>query len=300
MNDRIGLLQRGEVGNGVGPQAECDGRVRRSRRSERRTRCPPVPRNAASCVRTNPARPVSTRRSRRPCPMARDGARSVGDAAMAEREQPVHHAARDEPTGDCPQRPERQGVVDVVDQLGAAVGNRRHAVGVHPALERAGHLDVLELHAIDETAMHRFPSDFNSPRRISIVRRLPSAMPPWRDRTRRCSQGGASRSKAPGRTCQANRVAGGSVEDRVFLVGRHGVRSDAGWVGSRSVQARIGGCILSQASSARCSWSSCNGPSRRSDVPAARGDHTVPASRKCHSYELDPVRRAHTCCSTRS
>ena len=48
-----------------------------------------------------------------------------------------------------------------------------------------------------------------------IVSRLPSLMPPWRETTRRCSQGGARRSKAPGRVCQANRAgAGVSMTDR--------------------------------------------------------------------------------------
>ena len=48
-------------------------------------------------------------------------ARQVGcDAAMAERERPVHQAARHQPTGDGADRPERERIVHLVDQLGAS------------------------------------------------------------------------------------------------------------------------------------------------------------------------------------
>jgi hypothetical protein len=85
-----------------------------------------------------------------------------GDPAVPEREQPLHHAAQ-EHRAQAAEGTERQGVVDAIDEHRAAIAGWLHLVRVFPLLERTGHLDVLELHAVHEPAMQRLPAKRQRP-----------------------------------------------------------------------------------------------------------------------------------------
>ena len=110
----------------------------------------------------------------------------------------------------------------MVDELRATFTGVLDAMSVDPVLEWTRDLDVLKLHAIDEAAMERLPPKLQRTAPISIVSRLPSAMPPYRDIREVLPRRGQTLERArphvPGK-----KRRGIDIEDGVFLVGGHDV-----------------------------------------------------------------------------
>ena len=139
---------------------------------------------------------------------------------MPEREHAIHQPPRQD-AGDCGQ-PEGQREVDVVDQRGATLTSRLEAMRVNPALERARYLDVLELDAVDEPAMERFPADrhraaldhHRDARAVgnpAIARQNADVLP---GRSQALERAG---SRVPGKE-----IGRRDVENAAFFVSRHG------------------------------------------------------------------------------
>ena len=209
-------------GTSVGPHAASDGWVRGSSLvGNRRTTCPPVPRKAASCVSTQPVRPVSTMTKTPPPPDCEVPPQVRGDPPVAELEQPVEHAAGKRPSRDGADRPKRQRVFDVVDERRLGAAGWLDPMGVLPALERPGHLHVGELLALDEVSMQGFPPRLERPS-SQLERQAAAVADPAvaRDDAQvlpgRCEPLERARTGVPGK-----QGGGGSVDDRSLLVNCH-------------------------------------------------------------------------------
>ena len=146
-------------GTSVGPQAASDGLRRAGPRSwgNRRTMCPPVPRTPPAASARQPVRPVSTMRSRRPRPIARAGQVEC-DAPVAERKQPVHHAAGDGPPATAPSGPKGRAYSTWSISVALALVDRLDRCVCSQRLNGPATCTSVNCSALDEVAMQGFPA----------------------------------------------------------------------------------------------------------------------------------------------